>query len=378
MALPTSGTITLAQIANEFGAPYTMSSLYRGGAYVGNFSANANVPTSGAIAFSNFYGAQKAFAGGNVSYGSLAELGAVMVGPTNSPTAGGSLTINGQVIGSGYDYKIIDGSTTVSSFADGTYFTGTQDTRPALIAVNGNLTINSGITFTPSVRKPFIFIYVKGNLVLNGVISMSQRGCNHYGGITARDIRIATGTFGGVSNPQVPTAAGTSGGTGNGGAGKGGDGGCGSAGMPGTSYTGGTGGGAQGNGYCAIPAQVNGGRGGDARSSSDGNGGGAGNPGGSGSGGGGSGGTGTGGVVIIYCTGAASGAGSITAAGATGGAGGTFGGGGSGGGSVTLICAGSSGSIAVSADGGAGGYGGWRFGGYGSPGSAGTARKLVY
>ena len=58
MALPSSGTITLAQIAAEFGgsAPHSLSEYYRGGAYT--TSNNTNVPTSGAISLSNFHGAQ--------------------------------------------------------------------------------------------------------------------------------------------------------------------------------------------------------------------------------------------------------------------------------------------------------------------------------
>ena len=59
MALPSSGTITLQQIATEFGgdAPHSLSEYYRGGAYT--TSNNTSVPTSGAISLSNFYGAVK-------------------------------------------------------------------------------------------------------------------------------------------------------------------------------------------------------------------------------------------------------------------------------------------------------------------------------
>ena len=55
-------------------------------------------------------------------------------------------------------------------------------------------------------------IYVDGNLTINGNISMTARGANHSGGgtsggaTTAREIRLATGTFGGISNPVVPAA----------------------------------------------------------------------------------------------------------------------------------------------------------------------------
>ncbi len=61
MALPSSGTITLAQIQTEFGgsSPTSLSEYYRGGAYV--TSNNTNVPTSGTISLSNFYGAARLF-----------------------------------------------------------------------------------------------------------------------------------------------------------------------------------------------------------------------------------------------------------------------------------------------------------------------------
>lgn len=58
MALPSSGTISLQAIATEFGgsAPHAISEYYRGGGLVPNTSVNAGIPTSGQIAFSNFYG----------------------------------------------------------------------------------------------------------------------------------------------------------------------------------------------------------------------------------------------------------------------------------------------------------------------------------
>lgn len=61
MALPSSGTITLNDIKTEFGGstPVQLSDYYRGGAYV--TTNNTNVPTSGAISLSNFYGAVKQF-----------------------------------------------------------------------------------------------------------------------------------------------------------------------------------------------------------------------------------------------------------------------------------------------------------------------------
>lgn len=61
MTLQASGPISLADIQTEFGGsnPISMSEYYRGGAYVG--SGAPNVPTSGAISLSQFYGAAAAF-----------------------------------------------------------------------------------------------------------------------------------------------------------------------------------------------------------------------------------------------------------------------------------------------------------------------------
>lgn len=60
MALQSSGTITIQDIADEFGgtAPHSLSEYYRNGAYVG--SSNTGVPTSGTISLSDFYGASAA------------------------------------------------------------------------------------------------------------------------------------------------------------------------------------------------------------------------------------------------------------------------------------------------------------------------------
>lgn len=63
MALPASGPITLAQIAAEFGGtqPYALSKFYRGGGLV--TANNLNIPASGPISLSQFYGAVKVVPG---------------------------------------------------------------------------------------------------------------------------------------------------------------------------------------------------------------------------------------------------------------------------------------------------------------------------
>ncbi len=61
MALQTSGTITASQIRAEFNqlGQMRLSQFYRGGSLVPNVPINSNVPTSGRIKYSNFYGAQR-------------------------------------------------------------------------------------------------------------------------------------------------------------------------------------------------------------------------------------------------------------------------------------------------------------------------------
>jgi hypothetical protein len=61
MPLPSSGPISLSDIQAEFGGtnPISLSEYYKGGAYVLTTDYAPNVPTSGAISLSNFYGARR-------------------------------------------------------------------------------------------------------------------------------------------------------------------------------------------------------------------------------------------------------------------------------------------------------------------------------
>lgn len=61
MTLQTSGAISLSQLKNEFGGPGSpnLGSYYRGGSF--NVNASTNVPTSGAISLSMFYGLSKIY-----------------------------------------------------------------------------------------------------------------------------------------------------------------------------------------------------------------------------------------------------------------------------------------------------------------------------
>lgn len=315
------------------------------------------------------------------------------------PTDGGALTINSQSMGN-YEVTARKGNTTISSFTASDWFTNTKDTTSSWIIINGNLTIDAGQTIIPPVRKLFTVVYVTGNLVCNGTISMTARGANHSGtgdsggATTAVAIRIGTGTFGAVTNPQIPATggagapsrstagqnagtAGTNGGTGGGGGGEwfnaGGAVGAGSA---GTCFSGGSGSGSvyrNSAGAGSSAGGSNGGAGSDG--SSDGgtfSSGGSGNPGGNGyyfnvvdsrfAGG-----TGTGGVLVVICEGALSGSGSIVSNGSASVTLSGTGGGGSGGGSVNVLYGTNPSGVTVTANGGASGGGG----------GAGTARKLA-
>jgi hypothetical protein len=294
---------------------------------------------------------------------------------------------------------MVTGTTTVSTFNSTDWFTTTQDTRSAWILVNGNLTINSGQTFIPPVRKLFTVIYVSGNLTLNGTISMTARGANHSGtgasgGYTAPvPIRIGTGTFSAVSNPQIPATggpggikvvgpsvgkndggAGSAGGTGGGGSGYSFSGGTAGSGSAGTCFTGGTGGGGTtGTGTpVATDGEANGGKGGNAANTGASNGG-TGNPGGNAGSGSFSqtGNSGTGGTLIVIVEGTFSGTGSCVSNGinAIRLDSGRVPGGASGGGSVTVLFGTNPSGGTVTANGGSGNSGG--------NGGAGTARKLA-
>jgi mucin-19 len=61
MALPLAGTISLQDIQTEFGGsnPLGLNEYYKGGAYVSETDYAPNVPTSGPISLSDFYGAAK-------------------------------------------------------------------------------------------------------------------------------------------------------------------------------------------------------------------------------------------------------------------------------------------------------------------------------
>lgn len=316
---------------------------------------------------------------------------------TISPTGLGALTINGQAVGN--HEVVVKGESVVSSFTASDWFTSTEDTTSSWVIVKGDLEIEASNIFTPAVRKLFTVVYVSGNLIVDGAITMTARGANHSGagssgGFTAPvNIRVATGTYSAVVNPQIPATGGSAGtgrsgnngiAGGNGSSGGSGGGGSGAAdtnpggnGASGTCFSGGGGGGGSVASATGGNADANGGAGGAAAQTGGAEnvdtGGGAGNPGGinaafsnrNGA-------HGTGGTLIIICEGSISGSGTISANGVTNisAVQPNIPGGSSGGGSANVFYRGAS-SIVPTATGGSAYAGGFaRSGGAGGDGSA--------
>lgn len=63
MTLQASGSISLADLAGEFGgtAPHSLNEYYRNGIYVLDTAANQGIPVSGAISIDGFYGSSSAY-----------------------------------------------------------------------------------------------------------------------------------------------------------------------------------------------------------------------------------------------------------------------------------------------------------------------------
>lgn len=330
--------------------------------------------------------------------------------PSNlTPVPGGMVTNLGAVIGE-HSYRIADGPVVIGSgWVPSDWFNAVEDVESSWIVIKGDLTIDAGVIFTPEVRKLFMMVYVTGDLILNGQISMTRRGANHSGdlysgGFTApSDIYVKSGAIipalGGEGGAwiQSDNATGRTGNALSGGSGGGGGGGTcwsssygpadagGGAGAQGTCFSGGPGGGgSRAASHELGDAGPNGGFGGPTPGDYA-----AGGVGGSGAGNisptsrepygltGASrpGENGTGGTLIVAVAGSISGSGSLTSAGGKGGnsTGDASAGGGSGGG-IVLQMTDSITKAATSVSGGARGTSGYR--GSGGIGGAGTARTV--
>ena len=302
-----------------------------------------------------------------------------------------------------------DGSDGNLSTTGNVSLANTQD-GDVVVKQYSSLTINSGHTFTTQYRCRGLVIYVDGDCVINGILSMNARGCkcnpadattssytpvapSDGSAVGANGIRFVRAKSGitetlsasevnGCGNalknieanqnginangkiyaiPRVGASgggsaasgsAGSSGQSGGGGGGSTGTYSVGGAGTAGTCFSGGTGGGGgtYSSSYAGYAGTPYGGAGGAGRSAGGYyGGGGAGNPGGGGSV---AGGDGTGGLLVLFVKGnlTIGSSGAIQSKGLSGGAAASSGGGGSGGGIVLMLYAGSysnSGTISV-------------------------------
>lgn len=79
------------------------------------------------------------------------------------------------------EFQIINYNDDVILNTATTFGNTTADTQMLILKFNKNLTINSGITLTPQVRKKGMVVYVSGTLINNGKISMTARGASAIG-----------------------------------------------------------------------------------------------------------------------------------------------------------------------------------------------------
>ena len=95
MTIVSSGAISINSLVGEYGGSgsHSLSEYYKGGSFVANHSNNSNVPTSGTISLSNFYGQNNTSPVDNTA-----------------TFTGGSAMTRGVLFGSGNNYGYCDSS----------------------------------------------------------------------------------------------------------------------------------------------------------------------------------------------------------------------------------------------------------------------------
>ena len=270
MQLPSSGALTLAEIQAEFGGvdPISLSEYYRGGLYT--TSNNTNVPTSGSISLSNFYGAVKEFTftvSSNQTNANLRTLAINAGWDQSSPVV---CTINGGV------YISSNSTATPALTVNGSFPLGVQLTNNGLIIGMGGKGGNSGSSSGLSggiALSASVGVSINNTGTIAGGGGGGRGGADvvvsgtDYFGFPFTDTYGGGGGGGGRSSAAANSAGGTSGGNfpgspggvgtvsspGSGGAGGGNGAGNGSAG----GGWGATGGGSGGSGGAAISGNSN-------------------------------------------------------------------------------------------------------------------------
>lgn len=75
-----------------------------------------------------------------------------------------------------YKFEVVNFNQDVTYSTSPTLGNDTADETMLVLKYHGNLTVGTGATITPQVRKKGMYIYVKGNLVNNGKITMDSKG----------------------------------------------------------------------------------------------------------------------------------------------------------------------------------------------------------
>ena len=139
MTLPSSGPISLADIQTEFGGsnPISLSEYYKSGLYVSAGATAPNVPTSGLISISNFYGASAVpttYSFNSINYyvyeGSSVTLYVTTTSVPNGTTLYWSLIDPGSDITTDSGSFIINsnaGNFSITALSDINYYEGTEN-----------------------------------------------------------------------------------------------------------------------------------------------------------------------------------------------------------------------------------------------------------
>lgn len=154
MALQTSGAISIGDLRTEFGdtASSSLSEFYRGGSLVPNTASNTGVPTSGAIALSDFYGASQAVtisvgrSAGTVNEGDVFTFYATA---TTAITGTVNFSLGGTATGGGTDYS--------TSGASGSFtFSNSTTSNTVTISTVADSTIENDETVSCTISSPSV------------------------------------------------------------------------------------------------------------------------------------------------------------------------------------------------------------------------------
>jgi hypothetical protein len=185
MALQTTGEISFRNIKDEFDGttPIQLSHYYRGGSLVPNTPENINIPTSGQIFLSNFYGASKAGAWtwlsgpDSVNEGSQATFSF-----STTDNAFKNTTFTWQILGGATvaDFVSISGSGTIDNSGIGSFFitaiadslTEGPETYPVVVSAGGLQRLSRNLTVNDTSVTPANWQWTSKPLTMNeGVTS---------------------------------------------------------------------------------------------------------------------------------------------------------------------------------------------------------------